>query len=76
MAHNIVSEMSECLGFLFEGVLHTLEVYIVFGIPYMDDNPDVKNDSRIYLTANEYNDFDREYSDFMMSMWRNFARER
>lgn len=56
------------------GAYHTLELGPLFGAAYLPDNPDVRNDTGLYYDPIIYNDFDKEYSEFIRTLWTNFAK--
>ena len=55
------------------GCTHGMENAYLFGEPYLNDNDAVQENSGIYIN-NTFDDSDREWSDFMIILWTNFAK--
>lgn len=55
------------------GAFHFSDTQYVFGIPLMDLNPDVHNQSGFFNLI-DYTEDDIAFSDFFMTLIANFAR--
>ena len=56
-----------------KGAFHFSDTQYVFGLPMMELNPEVRNQSGFY-TLHDYSDQDVAFSDFFMTLIANFAR--
>ena len=56
------------------GSVHTTDVPYTFGYPLLQFNDDVKNNTGLMSAHIDYDDTDVAVTEFMMTMWTNFAK--
>ena len=58
----------------WRGAEHSHDNQFVFGIPFLQENPEALAHSYINVTLAEYTDRDKNNSRFVMDLWTNFAK--
>ena len=58
---------------IFSGVPHNGDLPYVFGYPYLKLNPAVREETKIFDVI-DWNDDDRNMTNFVITLWANFAK--
>ena len=61
------------------GTPHGAEVIPLFGYPFLEDNPEALQHSGwppAFVRSLNFTQNDKDYSDFLLTLWTNFAKYR
>ena len=60
--------------YIATGSVHAADIPYTFGYPLLQFNDDVRNNTGMTFAPIDYDDTDVAVSEFMMTLWTNFAK--